>query len=215
MEDRENSKQGRKTYRVHLSAGIERAVYLAATDRAFRDALLKDRTAAVAERGIKLSDSELGVLRATPEAQLQAAIDGVDVSEDNLRRRSFLRAVAVSAAALSVGQPLGKCAREARAESKPPPVDIGVPKDVAGYMPDMGSRPPDGIQDIPLITTDGGGPDMGVRPGDLPPADIPQDVPGYVPDAGVRPPDKAVDQQRVDAKVDPGEDDSGGCNMAP
>ena len=33
----------------------------------------------------------------------------LDVSEANLRRRSFLRAVAVSAAAISVGRPIGGC----------------------------------------------------------------------------------------------------------
>lgn len=210
MEDINSSKKKRRTHRAHLSAGMERTLCIAATDRAFCEALFEDRVAAVQQRGIVLSDSELAMLRAIPEAQLRAAIDGVDVSEDNLRRRSFLRAVAVSAAALSVGQPWGTCAGDARAESRAPPKDWGVPKDVPPTYPDMGMRPPDQGQDIPLVTTDGGGPDMGIRPKDIA-VDIDVNAPRV--DAGVRRDDQYVDDAARTG--DDSDDDGGGCNMAP
>jgi len=88
---------------------VERIVYLAAIDAEFHRELLADRLAAVQERRIRLSASELSMLKVIPAARLRAAIEGVDVSEANLRRRSFLRAVAVSAAAISVGRPVGGC----------------------------------------------------------------------------------------------------------
>ena len=232
-----NEKGNRRTYRMHLSAGIERALYLAAEDPAFREALTAERAAAAERAGIQLSGSERGMLGAIPEGQLQAAIDGVDTTEDNLRRRSFLRAVAVSAAALSVGQPLGRCTR---AESKPPPVDYGVPKDVPQYYPDMGVRPsPDIGPDMPQVAVDGGGPDMGVRPSDIT-VDVPQygvdskgvqpdwvpwkpdvavDVPGFNPDHGintdVRPHDVVQPDKGADKGLPDPDDNGGGCNMVP
>lgn len=94
--------------RKRPSAGIERALYLGAQDAAFCEALVKDRDEAAARRGIRLTASERAMLQNIPEAQLRRSITGMDLSEDNVRRRSFLRAVAVSAAALAAGQPMGK-----------------------------------------------------------------------------------------------------------
>lgn len=98
-----------RSRRFRPSAGMERVVYLAAIDAEFQRELLADRLTAVKERGIELSTSDLSMLKVVPTARLLAAIEGVDLSEDNLRRRSCLRAVAVSAAALSVGRPVGGC----------------------------------------------------------------------------------------------------------
>ena len=88
-----------------VPVGLERIIYRAATDPGFLAALLRDREAAVTPMGLRASERAL--LRAVPEAQLRAAVAGVDVSEDNLARRVFLGAVAASAATVAAASTLG------------------------------------------------------------------------------------------------------------
>ena len=82
-----------------VPVGMERIIYLAATEPGFHEALMADREAAT--EGLGLRASERAVLLAVPTAQLQAAIEGVDVSEPNVARRAFLGAVAASAATVA------------------------------------------------------------------------------------------------------------------
>jgi len=80
--------------------GIERVLFAAAVDPAFRQALLADRAAAVRERDLELRPSELAVLQGIGEQQLLATIEAMDTSTENLERRTFLRAVAVASASV-------------------------------------------------------------------------------------------------------------------
>lgn len=145
---------------VRVPAGVERVLYIAAMDRGFRAELLRDRDAALAARGIRLRESELAMLRLTPAAQLDAAIDGLDTSPENLERRRFIGAVAASAAAIAA---ISGCGDDDGKGDGPVKVEAGL--DVAAGM-DAG-RLDQGPGDT--LPTDGpGGIEMswGIRPGD-------------------------------------------------
>jgi hypothetical protein len=133
-----------------IPVGVERVLYAAASDDAFRQRLLQDRRAAVQERGFELRASELAMLELAPAAQLQAAIDGMDVTPQNLERRKFLRAVAVSAATLGAGAALVGCGDDDDKEN--PPVPAGIRPDSAGVRPDSGPPAGDGAADAPRDT---------------------------------------------------------------
>jgi hypothetical protein len=111
-----------------LPVGVEKVLYTAATDRAFREAFLADRVGAIASRGLELRDSELALLKVVPEAQLLAIIDGMDTSPENLERRGFLKTVAVTTATVIAAETLLAC-------------DSG---DNTGIRPDMPPKPQDG-----------------------------------------------------------------------
>lgn len=80
--------------------GVERVLYAAATDEAFRALLFSDRSAALAGRHPRLNDTEHAMLLAIPDDQLAAAIDALDLRPGNVKRRAVLAAVATSAAGL-------------------------------------------------------------------------------------------------------------------
>jgi hypothetical protein len=122
----------RRRATVDVPVGMERVIYAAAVDPAFCEALLRDREAAVRERGFTLRDSELAMLRAVPEAHLRAAVESVDPSAQNLERRSFLRVVAAGAITLAAGDTgCGGADTGTR-----PGGDAGVRPDTAGIRPD-------------------------------------------------------------------------------
>ncbi len=79
--------------KVKVSAGVEQALYLAATDEAFRRRLLSRRDEAAEEAGLQLRASEAAVLRNAPRHQLEAFIASLDTSPTNVQRRGFLQAV--------------------------------------------------------------------------------------------------------------------------
>lgn len=107
--------------------GLESVIYAAAVDGSFCRALLADPLAAVKERQIKLRPSEAAMLRATPRAQLQASIEAVDTSADNLQRRTFLRAVAAGALTISAAEALQGCSSTGDTGSRPYKYDQGNP----------------------------------------------------------------------------------------
>jgi hypothetical protein len=125
-----------------IPVGIEKLLYAAAIEPDFREALLRDREAAIRARGIALAPSELAMLKLAPASQLANAIDALDTSASNLARRGFLRAVA-GAVTLAAGTALAGCGE------KP------VPQ--AGIMVDRSSYPDAGIpaRDIPDYTFQG------------------------------------------------------------
>src|SRR5512136_763652 len=92
-----------------VPVGLEQILYLAAVDAEFREALLRDREAALAARGLALRPSELAMLRVAPREQLESTIAGLDTSPANLERRGFLRAVAATVAGAAAGVALGGC----------------------------------------------------------------------------------------------------------
>ena len=130
-----------------VPVGLEKVLYLAATEPAFRDALLRDRAAAVRARGIRLRASELSMLElATPE-QLASSIDALDTSEASLARRGFMRAVA-GAVTLAAGSVLSGCGEDAIQPDAPHRFESG------------GMRPWDLGLDAPPAPT-------GIRPDDV------------------------------------------------
>ena len=92
-----------------VPVGLEQILYLAAMDTDFREALLRDREAALAARGLTLRSSELTMLRLAPREQLEATIAGLDTSTESLERRGFLRAVAATVAGAAAGVAFGGC----------------------------------------------------------------------------------------------------------
>jgi len=151
---------------VKVPAGVERALFLAATDEAFCRELFEDRAGAVQTRGLQLSASELAMLRAAPQAQLRAIIDGLDVSAGNVQRRRFMQAVAVGAAALAAG-----CGDDGGKTDAP-----GPGPDATGILADMpgpGTDAVAGLQDA------------------MPPSDfeVPQDLAPGADSTGIRPGD--------------------------
>ena len=140
-----------------VPVGIERVLYAAAVDPAFKARLFSEREAAVQERGFTLSESELAMLRLAPAAQLESAIAGLDTSEHNLKRRNFMRAVAASAAGLIVTDTLGGCIPTSTG-SRPDP-DRGF--DAGGIRPDLqADARPDDLE----VEIDNGVADRGIRP---------------------------------------------------
>lgn len=152
--------------------GLERLLYLAAVDEAFRAELLQRREAAAATRNIELRPAEAAMLRSVPEAQLRATIANIDTSRTNLERRGFLRAVAASAVTIAAGEALLGCSDE---DQDPPRPDRGPPGfDSGGIRPDFGPPPDRGPADGEADT--------------LPAPDIPPAPAGIRPD-GLLPPD--------------------------
>ena len=164
-----------------IPVGIEKVLYAAAIEPAFREALLGDREAAIRDRGIALESSELAMLRLAPREQLVSAIAALDTSDSSLARRGFLRAVA-GAVTLAAGSVLTGC------DSEPPKPEFPY----AG-QPDRGARDFAGMTD--MGTRDLGKrewPSAGIDPG-FPPRDFAGMTDSRWPDApapaGIRPDD--------------------------
>jgi len=89
--------------RVRVPIGLEKALVRAAADARFRDALLRDRGAAVDSAGWELAASEAAVLASVPDATLAAMIARIDVRRHGKRRfmRGVVAAAFASAAAAS------------------------------------------------------------------------------------------------------------------
>ena len=149
-----------------VPVGIERVLFLAAVEPDLRQALLAqgaDRQAVVRERGLAMRESELAMLRFIPSSQLEANISGVDTSEANVERRTFMRAVAAGAVAVTGAEVFTGC-DDAVDGSRP--IDQGPSRDSTGIRPDWyGPAADAGVRmDIPPPDAPRFHPDMGSRP---------------------------------------------------
>ena len=156
-----------------VPVGIERVLYLAATEPELRAALLKDgadRPALVQARGLVMRDSELAMLRFIPGTQLAANIAGVDTSPANVERRTFMRAVATGALAITSAEAFSGCDDAVDGNR---PMDQGPSRDSTGIRPDWyGPAADAGVRmDIPPPDAPRFHPDMGIRPADGEPPD--------------------------------------------
>jgi len=97
----------RKTYRLNIPAGIEKILYIAAIDPAFRARLLEDRAGAVASKKVVLTPSESAVLASVPDETLGTMIDQIQPKMHGKRR--FMKAVAVAAVTLATGTAAVAC----------------------------------------------------------------------------------------------------------
>jgi subtilisin-like proprotein convertase family protein len=86
-----------------IPVGMERVLVLAASDPEFRRALLADPERCLQDRGYRLRPTELRMLRAVPPGALQATIDRIDTSPDNVGRRALLGTMAAGLATLGLG----------------------------------------------------------------------------------------------------------------
>ena len=107
--------------------GLEHVLFMAASDEGFREALFRDREAALEASGVNLRSSERLLLQSIPDAHLRSATSAVDLSPENIERRGFLKGVAASVAALA-GQVVSGCDTDAP----------GVVADVHGVLVDGG-----------------------------------------------------------------------------
>jgi hypothetical protein len=139
----------RRYQRVGVPAGVERALFLAATDGVFREQLLREREAAVKRRGLELTPSEQAMLRLCPADQLESTIDSLDTSPTSLRRRGFMQAVAAGVAALAAGAGCGD--DDVKTDIPQAYPDAGVTTDIPQAYPDAGVT-----TDIPQVYPDAG-----------------------------------------------------------
>jgi len=111
-----------------LPVGVERVLYAAATDPGFCEALLRDRRAALARLAPELRPSERAMIETIAEPQLRATIAAIDTSAENVKRRTFLKAVAATAAGAAVVQGASACTgtRPDEPDSAPPAEDGGA-----------------------------------------------------------------------------------------
>ncbi len=92
-----------------IPVGLEQVLFTAAVSPAFGAELLERRLDAVADQGFSLTGIEQSVLRAIPRDQLATMIANIDVSQQNVARRDFLRSVAATLGVAAVGQSLVAC----------------------------------------------------------------------------------------------------------
>ncbi|MFH2007022.1 MAG: twin-arginine translocation signal domain-containing protein [bacterium] len=123
-----------------VSVGIERVLYLAATDGTFKAALLEDRAAALEDRELLLLPDEQAILVSVPDGALASMIRSIRPPDHG--RRRFMKAVAAASVAggvvgvtLSSGcvdeelatgiRPQEDAAIDASPDADPPPDDAG------------------------------------------------------------------------------------------
>lgn len=143
-----------RSYRRRIPVGLEQVLFLAASDPEFSRALFEDREGALAAVGLKLRGSELAIFKSIPDAQLRSSINAMDTSGDNVRRRTFLKTIAASVAAVGSAQLLSGCddlnAPGWKVDAGVSNLDVGstwVDAGVDAGMPD--TNPPDDIE-IPV-----------------------------------------------------------------
>jgi hypothetical protein len=100
------AKRGDKR-KLQVPVGLEKLLFVAAGDEAFKERLLADPSAVATEAGVTLRDSESAMLSAITPAALDAMI--ASIVPENPRRRRFMGLVAAAAASLAAGTVSGSC----------------------------------------------------------------------------------------------------------
>jgi TonB family protein len=88
---------------VKIPVGIEKVLYLAATDVGFREALFADRAEALARPGVNLLPDEAAVLKCIPDDRLELMIAQIDPAAHGKRFMQKVAACAVALAATTAG----------------------------------------------------------------------------------------------------------------
>jgi outer membrane biosynthesis protein TonB len=88
---------------VKIPVGIEKVLYLAATDAGFREALFADRAEALGRPGVNLLPDEAAVLKCIPDDRLEMMIAQIDPSAHGKRFMQKVAACAVALAATTAG----------------------------------------------------------------------------------------------------------------
>jgi hypothetical protein len=151
--------------------GVEKVLYLAATDRKFRSALLDDREATLARAGVRLSEVERATLLAVPRAALETMIGRI--SPERHGKRSFMKTVAAATVSLAAGVAAAGCNQD---DNDPLPDTVtGDTADVEDVDPTRGAT-----ADVPDTAEIDTTPEYAPG-GVMPDADY---DPGFEPDAG-------------------------------
>jgi hypothetical protein len=87
--------------------GVEKVLYLAATDAGFRRALLEEREATLARSGVRLTNVERTTLLGVPRAALETMISRI--SPQRHGKRSFMKTVAAATVSLAAGVAAAGC----------------------------------------------------------------------------------------------------------
>ncbi|MBI5526881.1 MAG: hypothetical protein HY897_11155 [Deltaproteobacteria bacterium] len=125
----------RKAGKVSVPVGIEKVLYLAATDTAFKGRLFGNRSAVLADPILKLDESERAILGGVPDEQLLVMVENIDPQKHG--RRKFIRSVAACAASLAAGSVIVQCGDEVETVTKGATVGAGgVRADVPDDDPD-------------------------------------------------------------------------------
>jgi len=143
----------RKSEKVSIPVGIEKVLYLAATDPAFKERLFRDRAGVLADPAMKIDESERAILSGVPDGQLLGMIQNIDPEKHG--RRKFIRSVAACAASLVAGSVFVECGEEDKVGGITPGFDAGGARpDVSEFGPvDAGGNRPD-VPDWPDGSTD-------------------------------------------------------------
>ena len=160
-----------------VPTGIQRLLYLAAMDDAFRRVLCDRRAGAASAAGVELTASEAAILGAITEAQLEGMI--ASIPPPPVERRSFLRETAASAVIALGGAALAttcvtSCTRGATADVPAAKPDSGPPRPTHRETESEGGAAPHPPPPRPTrreTETEGGAaPDEPPRVGDRPSA---------------------------------------------
>ena len=130
---------------VEIPVGIERALYLAAKNPAFRKKLLEDRSGAIERAGLRLTSVETMVLESLPQGTMASIIDRLAVQDRT--RRGFMKKVAASMVTLAAGSATSGCSDDWTEDEGDGSVnetrrdrvihDIGEHFSADGIMPDV------------------------------------------------------------------------------
>ena len=115
--------------KIKIPVGLEKLLYLAADNPAFKNKLLDDWHAAAVESGVKLRPSEGAILATAHRDTISRMIDSIVPS--NPRRRRFMGRIAAAAASLAAGTVLvsGGCDADSVSRGVGPGVDIDTDTD--------------------------------------------------------------------------------------
>ncbi|MBW2276174.1 MAG: hypothetical protein JRF63_01710 [Deltaproteobacteria bacterium] len=195
---------------VSVPVGMEQLLLTAAVDADFRAELIRDRAEAAERRGLELTDSERAVLAIAPDDQLETMIARIDTSEQNLKKRKFMRAVAATVVTLAAGTGLGACGGPEDKAGGNPNAPFEGPVDTSQVeIPQPEPMPPTGIRPdmIPEPAPPVAGalaqePDASVAPTVDMPIEKPRPTKGIRPDFGEPPniEDVILKPPKVDVK---------------
>jgi hypothetical protein len=160
-------------FTARVTIGIEKVLYLAASNDAFRSRLLVDREVALATARVRLSDVERTTLLGVPRSALETMI--AHVSPVRHGKRRLMKTVAAAAISLAAGTGVPGCGEDGEPAPDADTADVDV-RDFGteGAAPDVRSDA-DWTEDADTADVDardfgaeGAGPDDGSDPDSTP-----------------------------------------------
>ena len=128
----------RKRVRINVPIGIEKILYRAAVNPAFKAALLADRAGTLEAHAVKLSSSESAILRSIPDATIELMIGNINPEKQG--KRKFMKAVAAAAITIASGTmavAVDGCGEPAGIEPDDVTEEVEAYPDVAGEMTEI------------------------------------------------------------------------------